>query len=221
MKGVNQVDLELAKAAKQQKSVERSIEEREQEKMLAEATTGAAKSGDDVAVMDGAKLPEQKEILAQQKRAAKSQRLHEKEAEKHAEEAEKLKPAAQRAKASYEKLKGLEGEVNPKSEKKLKAVTEAAEKTMLAAESKVNQLQGKSQDAANAALEMKKLVDKDQLDLLAKKKDDKYKQEISDAANGKSPGTDGKPAKADADAKDAQKDQSKKLEVKKEEAKEK
>jgi hypothetical protein len=32
----------------------------------------------------------------------------------------------------------LEGEVNPKSEDKLKQVTQAAEKAMLAAESKVN-----------------------------------------------------------------------------------
>jgi hypothetical protein len=35
-------------------------------------------------------------------------------------------------------LKNLEGEVNPKSDDKLKAVTVVAEKAMLAAESKVN-----------------------------------------------------------------------------------
>jgi len=151
--------------------------------MLTDAVSGAAKSGDkDTGVVDGAKLPEQKEILQTQERAAKSQRLHEKEAEKHAKEAKKLQPAAQRAKDNYERLKGLEGEVNPTSDKKLKAVTEAAEKTFLAAESKVNQLQGKSQDAANTALEMKKLVEKAQFDLAAKKKDDQYKEEITNAA---------------------------------------
>lgn len=63
--------------------------------MLTDAVSGAAKSGDkDTGVVDGAKLPEQKEILQTQERAAKSQRLHEKEAEKHAKEAKKLQPAA-------------------------------------------------------------------------------------------------------------------------------
>lgn len=90
---------------------------------------------------------------------------------------------------------------------------------MLAAESKVNQLEGKSQDAANQALEMKKIVESSQLDLVAKKKDDKYQKEISDAAAGKPLGSDGKPAKAGADGKDAKKGEGKKPEVKKEDAK--
>lgn len=61
---------------------------------------------------------------------------------------------------------------------------------------------------------MKKLVDKAQLDLLAKKKDDKYKEEITNAANGKPPQSDGKPAVLDRLDYDEKKEDAKKLETK-------
>ena len=44
MKGTNQIDLELAKAAKQQKAVERSMEERDAERMLNDAASGGSKT---------------------------------------------------------------------------------------------------------------------------------------------------------------------------------
>ena len=44
----------------------------------------------------------------------------------------------ERAKESYEKLKGLEGAVNPQSEEKLKKITETAKQAMLDTESKSN-----------------------------------------------------------------------------------
>lgn len=78
--------------------------------------------------------------------------MHEAEADKHQKEADKLKASAKRAKDNFETLKKLEGEVNPKSEDKLKSVTQVAEKAMLAAESKVNQLESKSTEAKNDAL---------------------------------------------------------------------
>jgi hypothetical protein len=73
-------------------------------------------------------------------------------------------------------LKNLEGEVNPKSEEKLKEVTKVAEKAALAAESKVNQLEEKSTEARNQALEMKKIAESAGVDLELKKKDDAYKE---------------------------------------------
>jgi hypothetical protein len=78
--------------------------------------------------------------------------MHEAEADKHQKEADKLKLSAKRAKDNFETLKNLEGEINPKSEDKLKSVTQVAEKAMLAAESKVNQLESKSTEAKNDAL---------------------------------------------------------------------
>ena len=47
---------------------------------------------------------------------------------------------------------------------------------MLAAESKVNQLEAKSTEAKNQALEMKKIAESAEQDLELKKKDDSYKE---------------------------------------------
>lgn len=56
---------------------------------------------------------------------------------------------------------------------------------MLDTESKSNQLTGKAEASKNHMLQLNKAIEKGNSDLLAKRKDDKYKQEIQDAANGK------------------------------------
>jgi len=63
--------VELAKAAKQERSVERSLERREEEKMVVEASV-SVKKGDGTGVVDAGKLPEQKEIIAKQRQAARA-----------------------------------------------------------------------------------------------------------------------------------------------------
>lgn len=89
--------------------------------------SAAQPSGDaDTDVVDGSKLPEQKEILAKQEAAKKALVKQQLDAKKHEAEAEKVQHSLESAKESYEKLKGLQGEVNPQSEEKLKKITETA-----------------------------------------------------------------------------------------------
>lgn len=99
--GATQVDVSLAKQLKKDKDNEKSAADQAEE-------SASLPSGDaDTDVIDGSKLPEQKEILAKQEAAKKALVKQELDAKKHEAEAEKVKNSLERAKESYEKLKGL------------------------------------------------------------------------------------------------------------------